>query len=76
MLPHVDLLETMCKISLSPASCTFSPKLQTVHVGPRLASGRPELHEGSAVSFHTNAARKTAHGAVTKYVMMITTLVW
>lgn len=29
------------------------PDLQAVHVGARLAGGRPELHEGAAVSFRT-----------------------
>lgn len=58
-LPHVDLLEIMCTnlslpLSLSSACCSLGPKLQTVHVSPRLVGGRPELHEGSAVSFNTN----------------------
>lgn len=38
-------------LSVSSACCPLSPDLQTVHVGPRLAGGHPELHEGSAVSF-------------------------
>lgn len=47
--------QTCLTVNLSVSSARYSlhPSLQAVHVGPRLAGGRPELHEGSAVSFTT-----------------------
>lgn len=35
---------------VSAAPCSPNPDLQALHVRPRLSGGRPELHEGPAVS--------------------------
>ena len=48
-------------LSLSAAYCALSTKLQAIYVRPRLAAGRPELHEDPAVSLTRARAHTYAH---------------
>lgn len=55
----VEKISLMLSLFLFPASNSLNSNFQAIHVCPRLAVGRPKLHEGSAVSFITSTTGRT-----------------